>query len=144
MLKEKVFLTQTDTTIGFVSKNAQKLTKIKQRPPHKQYITAVNSISTLQNFTRIPARYKNRVRRSRKTTFIMPDGHSYRIIKDHHHLLLLDRLKWCYTTSANPGGKPYDTRFAIENTDVIVTPLKTVTQASTIYKLGKKTLRRIR
>ena len=41
MLEDKVFLTQTDTTIGFVSQNADKLTAIKQRPPHKHYITAV-------------------------------------------------------------------------------------------------------
>ena len=43
MLKDKVFLTQTDTTIGFVSQNTDRLTAIKQRSPHKYYIKAVNS-----------------------------------------------------------------------------------------------------
>ncbi|MFC2057442.1 hypothetical protein ACFLR6_00740 [Campylobacterota bacterium] len=94
MLKDKVFLTQTDTTIGFVSQNADKLSQIKQRPPHKHYIKAVNSLHTLQKFARVPQRHKNKVRRARKTTFIMPNGHSYRVIQDKHHLLLLDRLKW--------------------------------------------------
>ncbi|MBD3790477.1 MAG: Sua5 YciO YrdC YwlC family protein [Campylobacterales bacterium] len=144
MLKDKVFLTQTDTTIGFVSQNADKLTAIKQRPPHKHYIKAVNSLSTLQSFTRIPPLYKNLVRRAKKTTFIMPDGHSYRVIQDKHHLLLLDRLKWAYTTSANLSGQEYDETFAKEAADVIITPLHETKQASKIYKLGEHTLKRIR
>ena len=65
-MKDKVFLTQTDTTIGFVSQNAVKLTQIKQRPPHKHYIKAVNSLSTLKTFARVPQNHKNRVRRAKK------------------------------------------------------------------------------
>lgn len=144
MLKDKVFLTQTDTTIGFISQDADKLTEIKQRPPYKHYITAVNSQKTLQCFTRIPSTHCNRVRRSRKTTFIMPNGYSYRIIKDKHHLLLLNRLKWAYTTSANLSGSNYDEDFARRKADIVVTPLQTSKQASKIYKLGKTTLKRIR
>ena len=144
MLKDKVFLTQTDTTIGFVSQNAGKLTTIKQRPPHKHYIKAVNSLATLQSFTRVPSLHKNRVRRSRKTTFILPDGHSYRLIQDQHHLLLLNRLKWAYTTSANLSDHAYDEKFAKEMADVIIEPLKQNKQASNIYKLGKQTIKRIR
>ena len=51
MLSKQVFLTQTDTTIGFVSQDAERLTHIKQRPPHKSYIKAVNSLQTLKTFT---------------------------------------------------------------------------------------------
>jgi len=144
MLNDKVFLTQTDTTIGFVSQNAQKLTQIKQRPPHKYYIKAVNSLQILKTFTRVPSSHKNRVRRSTKTTFIMPDGHSYRVVRDTHHLLLLDRLKWAYTTSANLSNTPYDENFAKEAADVLITPLKQNKQASNIFKLGKQTIQRIR
>ena len=144
MLKDKVFLTQTDTTIGFVSQNADKLTSIKQRPPHKHYIKAVNSLAILKTFTRVPSSHKNRVRRSRKTTFILPDGHSYRLIQDQHHLLLLDRLKWAYTTSANLSAHAYDEKFAKEVADVIIEPLKQNNQASNIYKLGKQIIKRIR
>lgn len=143
-LRDKVFLTQTDTTIGFVSQNPDKLTHIKQRPPHKHYIKAVNSLKTLKTFTRVPQKHKNRVRRAKKTTFIMPNGHSYRIIRDKHHLLLLDRLKWAYTTSANLSGQPYDENFVKEVSDVIVEPLNKTSKSSTIYKLGKKTMNRIR
>ena len=144
MLKDLVFLTQTDTTIGFVSQNAERLTAIKQRPPHKYYIKAVDSLQTLKTFTRVPSSQKNRVRRAQKTTFVMPDGHSYRVVRDKQHLLLLHRLKWAYTTSANLSSYAYDETFAKEAADVIITPLKENKSASQIFKLGKKTIKRIR
>ena len=144
VFEQQVFLTQTDTTIGFVSQNADKLTKIKQRPPHKHYIKAVNSLKTLNHFTRVPSKYKNQVRRAKKTTFIMPDGHSYRIIQDRHHLLLLNRIKWAYTTSANLSGHEYDEVFATKMADIIIGPLQKSAKASSIYQLGKETIRRIR
>jgi len=143
-MEDKVFLTQTDTTIGFVSQNADKLTEIKQRPPHKHYIKAVNALHTLQTFTRVPQMHKKRVRRAKKTTFIMPSGDSFRVIRDKHHLLLLDRLKWAYTTSANLSSEDYDETFAREKADVVIEPIKERKQASKIYRLGKKTLKRIR
>jgi tRNA A37 threonylcarbamoyladenosine synthetase subunit TsaC/SUA5/YrdC len=142
--KNLVFLTQTDTTIGFVSQNADKLTAIKQRPPHKHYIKALPSLKTLKSFTRVPNSHKNRVRRSKKTTFIMPNGHSYRIVEDRHHLLLLNRLGWAYTTSANLSSKEYDENFAKKSANIIITPLKQKYSASNIYQLGKITLKRIR
>jgi len=144
MLKDKVFLTQTDTTIGFVSQNAEKLTAIKQRPPHKYYIKAVNSLKTLQTFTRIPTQHKNRVRRTQKTTFIMPNRHSYRVIRNKHHLCLLNRLQWAYTTSANISNERYNENFAKESADIIIEPLHETMQSSTIYRLGNKTIKRIR
>ena len=144
MLKDKVFLTQTDTTIGFVSQNRKKLDEIKNRPTNKHYIKAVNSLKTLKLFTRVPKAHKNRVRRSKKTTFIMPNSHSYRLIRDKHHLLLIERLKWAYTTSANISGESYDVKFAKEQADVIIEPLNVSKKASTIYKLGKKNIKKVR
>jgi len=142
--KTLVFLTQTDTTIGFVSQDACKLTHIKQRPPHKHYIKAVNTLETLKSFTRVPQKHKNRLRRSSKTTFILPDTYSYRVIKDSHHLLLLNRLRWAYTTSANLTKQHYDEQFCKKHADVTVEPLKENNEASNIYKLGKSTIKRIR
>ena len=144
MLKDKVFLTQTDTTIGFVSQNAEKLTAIKQRSPHKHYIKAVNSLKTLKTFTRIPSQHKKRIRRSSKTTFILPNRYSYRVIKNTHHLLLLNRLQWAYTTSANLSTQTYDENFAKRQADVIVEPLKENQDVSIIFKLGKRSIKRIR
>ncbi len=144
MLKDKVYLTQTDTTIGFVSQNAQRLSKIKERPSHKHYIMAVNSLSTLKEFSRIPSSHTNRVRRAKRQTFIMPNGNSYRIVKDKHHLLLLNRLKWAYTTSANISNQSYDETFAKNAADIVIAPLKANRQASKIYKLGKRTIKKVR
>ena len=144
MLKDLVFLTQTDTTIGFVSQNADKLTQVKQRPPHKHYIKALPSLQALKSFTRVPNIHKNRVRRAKKTTFIISNGDSYRIVKDKHHLLLLNRLGWAYTTSANLSSEAYDEDFAEKSADIIITPLQQSRSASNIYKLGKTTLERIR
>jgi len=144
MLKDSVFLTQTDTTVGFVSQNASRLTQIKQRPSYKYYIKAVNSLSTLKQFVRIPTLHKKNVRRANATTFIMPNGDSYRIIKDQHHLLLLNRLKWVYTTSANLSNHTYNESFAKEAADVIITPLYHAKAPSSILKLGKIQQRRVR
>jgi tRNA A37 threonylcarbamoyladenosine synthetase subunit TsaC/SUA5/YrdC len=142
--KDFVFLTQTDTTIGFVSQNEAKLSKIKNRSSYKFYIKAVNSLKTLQTFTRVPSSFKNRVRRSSKTTFIMPNGSSYRVVQNEHHLLLLNRLKWAYTTSANLSNEPYNEEFALKNADVIISPLNKNAKASTIVKIGNKNIKRIR
>jgi len=144
MIDKKVYLTQTDTTIGFVTQNEKRLTEIKQRPTHKHYIMAVNTLQTLTTFVRIPTSHKNRVRRAKKTTFIMPNSHSYRVVKDKHHLLLLDRLKWAYTTSANLSGHCYDEIFCKKMADVIIEPICLHAKASKIYKLGKSSIRRIR
>ena len=139
----QVFLTSTDTTIGFVSQNSDMLNHIKQRPKDKKFIRAVNSLNTLMDFTRVPKIHKKLVRRTEKTTFVILDQ-SFRVIKDSHHLLLIDRLKWAYTTSANLSGKEYDEDFALSVSDVVVYPLNRNTNASKIYKLGNKSIKRIR
>ena len=144
MFKNNVFLTQTDTTIGFVSQNAKRITAIKQRPADKHYIKAVNSLKTLNTFSRVPTIHKNRLRRTQKTTFVMPNGHSYRVVYDRHHLLLLNRLKWAYTSSANLSGKSYDEEFAKISADVVIEPLTKTCRSSHIYKLNNKKIKRLR
>jgi len=140
----RVFLTKTDTTVGFVSQDADKLTRIKRRPPHKEYIVALNALRTLQRYTRVPKKHKNRIRRAKKTTFIVPNGRSFRIVKDPFHLLLLNRIEWGFTTSANLSGKPYDENFAKKSADVVISPLMQNGTPSQILKLGKETIKRIR
>ncbi len=144
MLKDKVFLTSTDTTIGFVSQNSDKLNEIKQRPKEKKFIKAVNSLDTLKSMTRVPDMHKKMVRRAQKSTFIMK-GESFRVINDEHHLLLLGRLQWAYTTSANLSGKEIDVEFATRNADIIIHPLNEKrSKASQIFKLGIKKIKRLR
>jgi tRNA A37 threonylcarbamoyladenosine synthetase subunit TsaC/SUA5/YrdC len=144
MPKKLVYLTQTDTTIGFVSQDAHRLNSIKQRPPHKHYIKAVDSLATLKAQTRIPTKHKNRLRRTRKCTFIFPDGASYRVIHDAKHLELISELGWAYTTSANLSDQPYDEQWARGAADIVIEPLEGNTQPSKIYKINCHTISRVR
>ena len=137
-----IFLTNTDTTIGFISKNREKLNSVKQRAANKEYIKALPSLKSINK--RVPKKFRAKVRRAKKTTFILNKNYSFRVIKDKRHKLLIDRLGWAYTSSANQSSKEYDKNFAVKKADIIVYPLLTPKKASTIYKLGKKKLKRIR
>ena len=144
-MKNKLFLTQTDTTIGFVSQDASKIDRAKKRLPNKHYIRVVNSLETLKTFTRVPQEHKNRLRRAKETTFIMPNGLSFRVVKDTKHNILLNRVKWLYSSSANLSGAEYDELYAKDNAEVIVTSLmKQKGVASKIYRLGQHKIKSIR
>ncbi len=144
-MNSTLYLTQTDTTIGFVSQNPSAIDKAKKRKPNKHYIKVVNSLKTLKTFTRVPNAHKNAVRRAKRTTFIMPNGLSFRVVKNTEHNLLLDRLKWLYSSSANLSGAQYDEEYAKQNAEVIVTlPNSKNGKASTIYKLSQTNIRSIR
>jgi tRNA A37 threonylcarbamoyladenosine synthetase subunit TsaC/SUA5/YrdC len=144
-MKTNLYLTQTDTTIGFVSQDSSKIDKAKKRLPNKHYIRVVNSLATLKSFTRVPNVHKNRLRRSKKTTFILPNGLSFRVIKDTEHNILLNRIKWAYSSSANLSGSEYDELYAKDNAEVIVTfPMKQRGSPSNIYLLGQRKIKSIR
>ena len=144
-MKNRLFLTQTDTTVGFVSQESTKIDIAKRRLPNKHYIRVVDSLERLKAFTRIPNSHKSRLRRSRKTTFIMPNGLSFRVVKDTQHNLLLNRMGWVYSSSANLSGTEYDREYAEDNTEVVVSfPKEQKGSASTIYLLGQKRMRLVR
>jgi len=144
-LKKALFLTPTDTTIGFVSQDSTKIDKAKKRLPNKHYIKVVNSLKTLKSFSRVPQKYKNMVRRAKKTTFIMPNGNSFRVVRESKHNLLLDRLKWAYSSSANLSGKEYNPDYAKEVAEIIISePNIKNSTPSKIYKLGRDRLRVVR
>ena len=74
----------------------------------------------------------------------MPNGSSYRVIKDARHLLLINRLKWAYTSSANLSGEAYDESFAREQADVTIEPLSKNEMPSCIYAVNQKKIKKIR
>ncbi|SHO80370.1 TsaC protein (YrdC domain) required for threonylcarbamoyladenosine t(6)A37 modification in tRNA [hydrothermal vent metagenome] len=144
MLHNLIFLSQTDTTIGFVSQDDRRLSKVKKRLPNKSYIKAISSLKILKSYTRVPNIHKNRVRRAKRTTFII-NSNSYRVIKNSKHNLLLDRLGWAYTTSANLSGDNYSDEFAKSSCDVEVSfDKKSDKIASKIYKINNSMIFRIR
>lgn len=145
LMKNLLYLTQTDTTIGFISQDASKIDRAKQRLPNKYYIQTVNALEQLKSFTRVPTTHKNRVRRAKKSTFIMPNGQSFRVVRESEHNLLLDRVGWFYSSSANLSGAEYDEHYTREVAEVIVTFPNTYRQAaSKIYRLGMNRIQKIR
>lgn len=139
-----IYLAQTDTTAGFLSKDLKKLNAIKNRPLNQPCLICVSKFKNLQNFSRVPKKYKNIIRRSKKTTFIYPNLKAIRVVKDHPHTKLLDKLGWAYSTSANPHKKAFDIEFAVANADIIIDTKFIPAQASKIYKISKTNIRRIR
>jgi tRNA A37 threonylcarbamoyladenosine synthetase subunit TsaC/SUA5/YrdC len=146
MNPNKIYLTQTDTTVGFLSQNKEKLNKIKNRPINQPILIEIDSLNTLKKFTRVPNMFKNRVRKSKKTTFIYPNKKSFRVVKDEKHLEFLKKFEWMYSTSANLTGESFNKKWAKEKADIIVEDKRGLFEgkASRIYKLGKNKIKKVR
>lgn len=141
-----IILTQTDTTVGFLSQDTQKLSLIKSRHNTKPFIKVYNSFKILlQNGGRIPKNKKNLIRRSKKTTFIIKNR-SFRIAQNICTSQILRDLKWNYSTSANEAGKNFDRDFCEVKTDIIIENKDGLIEnsSSRLYKLNKNKLRRLR
>lgn len=146
MNPDLVYLAQTETTAGFLSQNNEALVKTKNRPSGKSFLMSVDSLRTLQQFTRVPTAFKQHIRRAKKTTFAYPCGLAIRVVKDEAHLQFLRKLHWSYSTSSNPSGQGFNESYALEKSDVIVYTAKGFfeDQPSSIYKLGKVKMRKLR
>lgn len=119
-LKVLVILTQTDTTVGFLSQDAKKLYKIKSRETTKPFIKVYNSFKTfLVCGNRVPSAFKSTVRRSKKTTFIVKNR-AFRVVKTSLNSTLLNNSSWFYSTSANEANKNFDRNFCEDKADIII------------------------
>ena len=143
---KKLYLAQTDTTVGFLSQDAKRLAAAKGRPAHKAFIIAVSSAKNLKNFVRVPKKWRKLVRQARRTTFAYPNGKAVRIVKDSEHRRFLDRFGWMYSTSANPSGKNFDETWARQQADVVVEDERGFFEGkpSVIMKLGKERRSKLR
>ena len=146
MNPNNIYLTQTDTTVGFLSQDFKKLNKIKNRPINQKVLMEVDSLKTLKKFVRVPNRYKKQIRRAKKTTFIYPNGESFRVVKNKKHLEFLKKFKWMYSTSANLTGKKFDKEWAISKADVVVENKDGLFEgeSSKIYKINNIKIKKIR
>ena len=141
-----VYLAQTDTTVGFLSQDAQKLSEIKERPSHKPFIQSFDSLKTYtQMGGRVPNRHKSRLRRSSSTTFVV-NNRAIRIVADGKHHQLLSKHGWFFSTSANEKSKTYESGFAEQKADVVVEDERGLFEgtASNIYQINSKKIRRLR
>jgi len=146
MNPDLVYLAQTETTAGFLSQNTAALVQTKNRPSGKSFLMSVDSLLSLQSFTRVPLYHKLNVRRAKKTTFVYPCGLAIRVIQDKEHLEFLRKLRWSYSTSSNPSGKGFNKDFAMQKADIIVFTCNDFFESkpSSIIKLGKEKLRKLR
>jgi len=138
-----IYLVQTNTTVGFLSQNLEKLNKIKKRPPNKKFLKVISEYNILP---RVAKKHRKRVRRTpNKNTYIIKNE-AYRVITEPHHREFLKKFKWMYSSSANESGKHFDEKFAIQNADVLVMDKRGYFEdiPSKIYKLSKTKIKRIR
>ncbi len=141
-----VYLAQTDTTVGFLSQNAQKLAFIKERPLNKPFIQSFDSLKSYKSLGgRVPKRFKNRLRRSTATTYVI-NNRAIRIVADGPHHQLLRKYGWLFSTSANEKNRGFELGFAEQAADIIVEDARGLYEgaASSIYKTGHKRIKRLR
>ncbi len=141
-----VFLVQTDTTAGLLSKDAKRLSSIKQRDIKQPFLKSMATFCELKKETRVPNRFKKLVRRKKRTTFIYPNSKAIRVVQDARHRRFLKRFGWMYSTSANKTGCKFDFAYIKDRVDIIVFEADKFRQssASSLIKIGKKKIRRLR
>ncbi|WP_428737115.1 hypothetical protein [Sulfurimonas sp.] len=145
-LNNCVILTQTDTTVGFISQNSVTLTSIKIRSNTKPFIKVFTSLKALkQNTIRVPNRYKTSVRLSKKSTFIVKNQ-AFRIATYPISSNILRTLQWSYSTSANESGKNFDENYCRTKADIIIEDQNNLEekQASKLFKINNKKIKRLR
>lgn len=142
VMRDALFLTDTDTTIGFVSKESKAIDRAKSRQKDKKYIEALGSLKHLRK--RVPKQFRRVARRAKKSTFVISQEYSFRIVKDKRHNLLMDRLESAFTSSANKSAQEYNFEYAYEHADIIIFPLGVDSKPSKIFKIGKQKIKKIR
>ena len=141
-----VILTQTDTTVGFLSQDAQKLYEIKSRPATKPFIKVYKDFkSFLDDGNRVIKNRKNLVRRSKKTTFII-NNFSFRVARSTLNSQILRDTPWFYSTSANPSGEKFSRDFCESKADIIIENANGLFEqsSSALIKINKKKMRKLR
>ncbi|MFA6143249.1 MAG: Sua5/YciO/YrdC/YwlC family protein [Sulfurimonas sp.] len=140
-----IILTQTDTTVGFLSQDSTSLAQIKGRENGKPFLKVFASLAELQKSLRIPLKYRSKVRHARKTTFVIKNQ-AVRYVNDSIHSRLIQKYGWLYSTSANESGKEYNRDFCISHSDIRIEDKHefTPTEPSHIYHLTATRLEKLR
>lgn len=148
MFDNKITLSQTDTTVGFISNNHNKLSDVKQRPRIQPFINVTTSLKNTSSIGRVPKKFRKLVRHSSKTSFILKNKKiSFRVIKNHPHSNLLKKMTSpIFSSSANLTKEKFDMNFASKNSDIIHYSKYDFSEksASKIYILGKNKKKRVR
>lgn len=142
---ENIVLTQTDTTVGFISQDSTKLSQIKSRDVSKQFIKVYPDLKTFSKSNRIPASKKNLFRKSKKTTFIIKNK-ALRISPIKLQSQILRNTPWNYSTSANESGKKFEYTFCQDKADIIIQDKHGLQEmsSSTLLKINDTKILRLR
>ena len=146
MNPDKLYLTQTDTTVGFLSSNSKKLSIAKDREASQPFLICLDSLKKLKKLTRAPRAHKKRIRRTSQTSFLYSNKKAIRVVSDHHHSQLLKEFDFLYSTSANKNRECFDLKYAYTQADIIIEEKSGLYEgkASNIFKLGKKRVQKLR
>ena len=146
VLDDSVILIQTDTTVGFISKNQDNLKFKKQRPSGKEFLKATSSFKRLNSFVRVPKKFRRFVRLSDKTTFIYNNSISIRVVKYGKHHSFLKNYGNFFSSSANLSGHNFQKDISIKLADIIYKDERGFSESvpSKIYKLSKIKILKIR
>lgn len=143
-----IYLAQSDTTAGLLSQDKAKLNAIKGRQEDQPCVITTATFRVLSGFARVPKAHKILVRRAKKTSFIYPNKLCLRCVKDVRHAEFLTTTfkgGWAYSTSANEHGKDFDINWAKSVADEVRdSELLRENKGSAIFKLGKKSIKKIR
>ena len=139
-----IYLAQTDTTVGFLSESEALLNQAKNRPANTPCMLTTARLSELKNFAHVPAKFKNLVRRAKKTTFIYPNSKSVRYVQGCEHAKFLYEFGAMYSSSANLHGAKFDEQIARSIADVIVDEHFSENPPSKIYKISNLKIKKIR
>lgn len=146
-----LYLAQTDTTAGFLSKDFKEINKAKKRALNTPCILTTALFSELLHFVRVPKVHKNLVRKAKKTSFIYPKAlqtMAWRVINSGKHSEFLREVGYLYSSSANLHGKEFDEKTAkqitLENGGKIIDEKLFSRPASRIFKLSRTKKAKIR
>ena len=141
-----VILTQTDTTVGFLSQDADKLYEIKSRKKSKFFIKVYSNFETfLACGNRVPLTQKNKIRRSKKTTFIVKNR-AFRVAKSLLDSNILRNTTWHFSTSANESNKEFYREFCENKADIIIEDKNSLREnsSSSLIKMNNVKRKKIR
>ncbi|MDD2267194.1 Sua5/YciO/YrdC/YwlC family protein [Sulfuricurvum sp.] len=141
----KVFLAQTDTTVGFLSQDSKRLETIKMRADNKPFLKVYSDFKNLKRDIRIPNTHKRLVRHACKTTFVVKNQ-AFRHVCDPYHARLIQPFGWLYSTSANESGQSYVREFCQSVSDIIVEDFRGLSEqsASQIFLLTTSQIKQLR
>ncbi len=140
-----VVLTQTDTTVGFLSQDANALYEIKERSSKKQFIKVYRDFKIFSSTCRVPNNQKNIIRRSKKTTFIVKNK-AFRVAQSSLNSEVLRASTCSYSTSANKSNESFNRDFCEDKADIIIEDKNSLSESSssTLIKLNNLKRRKLR